>query len=65
SAGQNILRLEWTSYPDYIDLLQSQNQLQPNGWTNLERFSGTGETLSKEIPVSEAAAFFRLQRELR
>ena len=65
NAGQNVLRLEWPSRPDGLDLLQTQNQLQPNGWTDVERFSGTGETLTKEIPAIEPAAFYRLQRELR
>ncbi|MEO8429597.1 MAG: hypothetical protein ABI651_21095 [Verrucomicrobiota bacterium] len=64
-ASQNVLRLEWLSDPDYLDLLQRQNQLQPNGWTDVERFSGTGETLTKDIPTVEASAFYRLQRELR
>ena len=65
SAGQGVLRLEWLSHPDYLDLLQTQNQLQPGGWTDLESVSGTGETLTKDIPASEPAAFFRLQREVR
>ena len=65
NAGQNVLRLEWQSRTDGRDLLQTQNPLQPNGWTDVERFSGSGETLTKEIPVLEPAAFYRLQRELR
>jgi hypothetical protein len=60
--AQRGLRLEWPSRTDGFDLLQSQNQLQPNGWTDVERFSGTGETLTKEIPATEPAAFYRLER---
>jgi hypothetical protein len=65
NAGQNVLRLEWLSRVDCFDLLQSQNQLQPNGWTDVERFSGTGATLIKDIPTIEPSVFYRLQRELR
>jgi hypothetical protein len=60
-----VLRLEWMSRVDCFDLLQSRNQLQTNGWTEVEKLSGTGETLSKDIPASGAAGFYRLQRELR
>jgi hypothetical protein len=60
-----FIRLEWPSHAESLDLLQTQNQLQSNGWTDLERFSGTGERLTKDIPTSEPAGFFRLQRELR
>jgi N-acetylneuraminic acid mutarotase len=63
--GKSFLRLEWPSHADYRDLLQTQDQLQPNGWTDVESFSGTGETLTKDIPASEPAAFYRLQRELK
>ncbi len=65
SAGQGVLRLEWLSHPDYLDVLQSQNPLQPGGWVDLETFFGTSGTPSKEIPVTEPAAFYRLLRELR
>ena len=65
SAGPGVLRLEWLSHPDYQDLLQTQNPLQPGGWIDLESYSGTGETLTKDIPASEPAAFYRLQRKLR
>jgi len=65
NAGQNVLRLEWPSRTDGRDLLQKQNQLQPNGWTDGERFSGSGGALTKEIPAIEPAAFYRVQRELR
>ena len=65
NAGQSIIRLEWLSRVDCFDLLQMQNQLQSNGWTDVERFSGIGETLAKDIPTVEASAFYRLQRELR
>ncbi len=65
TAGQSVLWLEWPSRTDGRDLLQKQNQLQPNGWTDVERFSGSGGTLTKEIPAIEPAAFYRLQRELR
>jgi N-acetylneuraminic acid mutarotase len=65
NVGQRVMRLEWPSRTDGRDLLQTQNQLQPNGWTDMERFSGSGETLIKEIPAIEPSAFYRLQRELR
>lgn len=65
SASQSVLRLEWLSYPDYLDVLQSQNQIQPHAWTDVETFLGTGETLTKDIPANEAAGYYRLQRELR
>jgi N-acetylneuraminic acid mutarotase len=64
NASQSVLRLEWTSRSDCFDLLQRQDQLQPSGWTDVERFTGTVETLSKEIPTTEPAVFYRLQREL-
>lgn len=65
SAGRNALHLEWLSHPDYLDILQSQNQLQPGGWIDRETHLGTSGTLTKEIPVTEPAAFYRLQREPR
>jgi N-acetylneuraminic acid mutarotase len=63
--GKSFIRLEWPSHADYRDLLQTQNQLQPNSWTNVETFSGTGETVTKDIPALEASGFYRLHRELR
>ncbi len=65
NEGQSILRLEWPSRTDGRDLLQTQNQFQPNGWIDVDRFSGSGGTMTKEIPAMEPAAFYRLQRELR
>jgi N-acetylneuraminic acid mutarotase len=65
SAGQDVLRLEWLSRTDCVDILQSQNQFQPGGWTEVEKLSGSGQTLTKEIPGAEPAAFYRLQREFR
>ena len=64
-AGQSVIRLEWPSRTDGRDLLQTQNQLRSNGWTDVERFSGSGETLTKEIPAIGPSSFYRLQRELR
>jgi N-acetylneuraminic acid mutarotase len=65
SAGPSVLRLEWPSRSDCYDRLQTRSQLQPGGWTDLERFSGTGETLTKETAATEPATLYRLQRELR
>jgi hypothetical protein len=65
NAGQNVLRLEWQGDPDYLDLLQSRNQLEVDGWTEVERFSGTAGTLTKEIPATGPAAFYRVQRALK
>jgi N-acetylneuraminic acid mutarotase len=64
-AAQDVLRLEWMSHVDSFDLLQMQDRLQPGGWTDVEQFSGTGETLSKDIPAVGASGFYRLHRELR
>jgi N-acetylneuraminic acid mutarotase len=64
-AGQGVFRLEWSGRTDALDLLQTQNQLQPTGWTNFGRFSGTGQSQSKDVSASDPAAFYRLQRELR
>lgn len=65
NAGQSVLRLAWLSNPDYFDLLQSLNQLEANGGTDVESFSGTGAILTKDIPTIDQAAFYRLQRALR
>ncbi|MCW5550761.1 MAG: hypothetical protein KIS67_01210 [Verrucomicrobiae bacterium] len=65
SAGQGVLRLEWLSRTDCLDLLQTQDQLQPGSWTDVESFPGTGETLIKDIPANEPAAFYRVQRQLQ
>jgi len=65
AAGQSVLRLEWPSRSDCLDLLQTRNPLQPNGWTDVEAFSGTGAPLSKDLPASEGSGFYRLQRALR
>jgi N-acetylneuraminic acid mutarotase len=62
-AEQNVLRLEWMSRVDSFDLLQTQDELQPGGWTDVEQFSGTGGTLSKEIPAVGASGFYRIHRE--
>ena len=61
----HLIRLEWTSRSDCLDVLQVQSQLQPGGWTEVERFTGTVETLSKEIPRTDPVAIYRLQRELK
>jgi N-acetylneuraminic acid mutarotase len=63
-AEQNLLRLEWQSRVDSFDLLQTRDQLQSGGWTDVEQFSGTGEMLSKDIPAVGASGFYRLHREL-
>ena len=65
NAGRSVLRLEWLSYPDYLDVLQSQNQLQSGAWTEVEKFSGTGAITTKAFPAGESAAFYRLQRALK
>jgi N-acetylneuraminic acid mutarotase len=65
NAEQNVLRTEWKSRVDCFDLLQTQNQLQTNGWTDVERFSGTGETVTKEFPTVGRSGFYRLRRELQ
>jgi N-acetylneuraminic acid mutarotase len=65
SAGQDVLRLEWLGHPDYLHHLQTQNQLQPGGWIDRETYLGMSGTLTQEIPVTEPAAFYRLQREPR
>jgi hypothetical protein len=62
-AEQSVIRLEWQSRVDSFDLLQMQDQLQPGGWTDVEQFSGTGETLSKDIPAVGASGFYRIHRE--
>jgi hypothetical protein len=63
--GKSFIRLEWPSHAEYRDVLETQDQLQPNVWTDIETFSGTGETVTKEIPAVGASGFYRLQRELR
>ena len=63
--GKSFIRLGWPSHAEYRDALQTQDQLQPNGWTDIETFSGTGEIVTKEIPAVGAFGFYRLQRELR
>jgi N-acetylneuraminic acid mutarotase len=65
STGAPFVRVEWPSHAQSIDILQMQNQLQPDGWTDVEGFFGTGETLAKDLPAPDPAAFYRLQRELR
>lgn len=65
NAGQKALRLEWPSRTDGRDVLQMQSQLQPGGWADVEKFSGTGDTLTKDRPAVGPTGFFRLQRELR
>jgi hypothetical protein len=65
NAEQSVLRLEWMSRVDSFDLLQTQDQLQRGGWTDVEQFSGTGEVLSKDITSLGASGFYRLHRELR
>jgi len=65
NSAQSVLRLEWPSYQDYLDVLQSRNQLQADDWSDVERFSETGGTLTKEIPADQPAAFYRLQRALK
>lgn len=64
-AEQNVLRLEWPSRTDCLDVLQSQDLFQTNGWSDVQTFSGTGGTLIKDIPAGSPTAFYRLQRELR
>ncbi len=64
-AEPGVLRLEWPSRTDGRDLLQTQNQLQPDGWIDVERFSGSGATLTRDVPAIGPAAFYRLGRELR
>jgi len=63
-AANSVLRLEWLSAPDYLDVLQSRNQLPADDWTDVEKFSGTGGTQTREIPAVDAASFYRLQRAL-
>jgi N-acetylneuraminic acid mutarotase len=65
NSGQNVFRLEWLSHPDYLDVLQSGNQLQTDGWIEVERFDGTGGTVTKDTPSVQPATFYRLQRTLR
>jgi N-acetylneuraminic acid mutarotase len=65
NAGQNLVRLEWKSRVDCFELLQSKPELQTDGWIDLERLSGTGEIMTREIPANGVSAFYRLQRELR
>jgi hypothetical protein len=65
SAGIRFVRVEWPSHAESIDLLQTQNQLQPEGWTDVELFYGTGETLSRDSSATVPAGFYRLRRELR
>lgn len=64
-VGQVVLRLEWTSRSDCFDLLQTQSQLLPNGWSDVETISGTGETLTRDVPATNPVAFYRVQRELK
>jgi len=64
-AGKGFIHLEWLSRTDAIDALQTQEKLQFNGWTDVEAFSGTGETLIKDFPALDPSAFYRLQRQLR
>jgi hypothetical protein len=59
------LRLEWLSYPDYLDVLQSKRQLEADEWSEVERFSGTGEAPTREIPTVDAASLYRVQRTLK
>jgi hypothetical protein len=65
NQGKKFLRLEWPSHPESIDLLQTQNELLLHGWIDVERFYGTGETITLDFPATAPAAFYRLQRELR
>ncbi|MCL4180860.1 MAG: hypothetical protein KJ072_24320 [Verrucomicrobia bacterium] len=62
SGGQDVLRLEWSSHPDYVDLLQSQDPFLAGDWIDVGVLSGTGQTLAKELPMGAPAGFYRLQR---
>jgi hypothetical protein len=62
----HVLRLEWPSHSDYLDLLQMQNQFNAGDWIDVQTFSGISGTLSKELPPPNGpAGFYRLQRALK
>jgi N-acetylneuraminic acid mutarotase len=64
-SENGFVRLEWPSHAESLDLLQVQNQLQPEGWTDVEGFFGTGETLIHDTPAAAPSGFYRLHRQLR